>query len=118
VLAAVAPLSCTGILIYNAPGIGITLSPDLLEQVAEFPQVIGVKQVDLSPTAVDRIANRLGGTVRLFCASDLAFLGPMMCGFDGLSSTNSGALPELILATFRALQKGDAGAARDLHRIW
>jgi dihydrodipicolinate synthase/N-acetylneuraminate lyase len=118
VLAAVAPLSCTGILIYNAPGIGITLSPDLLEQVAEFPQVIGVKQVDLSPTAVDRIANRLGGTVRLFCASDLAFLGPMMCGFDGLSSTNSGALPELILAAFRALQKGDAGAARDLHRIW
>jgi dihydrodipicolinate synthase/N-acetylneuraminate lyase len=42
----------------------------------------------------------------------------MMCGFDGLSSTNSGALPELILAAFRALQKGDAGAARDLHRLW
>jgi dihydrodipicolinate synthase/N-acetylneuraminate lyase len=115
---AVAPLSRTGILIYNAPGIGITLSPDLLEQVAEFPQVVGVKQGDLSPTAIDRIANRLGGAVRLFCASDLAFLGPMMCGFDGLSSTNSGALPELILAAFRALQKGDAGAARDLHRLW
>ena len=32
-----APLSKTGILVYNAPGIGITLSPALLEQLAEIP---------------------------------------------------------------------------------
>jgi dihydrodipicolinate synthase/N-acetylneuraminate lyase len=42
----------------------------------------------------------------------------MMCGFDGISSTNSCALPELILATYRALEAGDAAAARDLHRLW
>lgn len=112
------PLSRTGILIYNAPGIGITLSPELLEQVSDLPQVIGVKQGDLSSAVIDGIAHRLGGKVRLFCASDLAFLGPLMCGFDGLSSTNSCALPELILAAFRAVQHGDATAARDLHRRW
>jgi dihydrodipicolinate synthase/N-acetylneuraminate lyase len=27
-------------------------------------------------------------------------------------------LPELILGTFRALEKGDAATARDLHRLW
>lgn len=113
-----APLSRTGMLVYNAPGIGITLSPGLLDQLSDLPEVVGVKQGDLSPAAVDRIANRLGGKVRLFCASDLAFLGPMMCGFDGLSSTNSGALPELILAIFRALEHGDAATARDLHQLW
>lgn len=113
-----APLSRTGILVYNAPGIGITLSPSLLEQLAEIPQVTGIKQGDLNPTAIDQIAHRLGGRLRLFCASDLAFLGPMMCGFDGISTTNSGALPELILATYRALERGDATTARQLHQSW
>ena len=112
------PLSRTGVLVYNAPGIGITLSPTILEQLAGIRGVVGVKQGDLSPTAIDQIANRIGGRIRLFCASDLAFLGPMMCGFDGISSTNSCALPELILGTYRALEKGDAATARDLHRLW
>jgi dihydrodipicolinate synthase/N-acetylneuraminate lyase len=111
-------LSRTGVLVYNAPGIGITLSPSTLEQLAEIPGVVGVKQGDLSPTAIDQIANRLYGRIRLFCASDLAFLGPVMCGFDGVSSTNSCALPELILAAYRALEAGDAATARDLHRLW
>jgi 4-hydroxy-tetrahydrodipicolinate synthase len=112
------PLSRTGVLIYNAPGIGITLSPGTLEQLSDIRGVVGVKQGDLSPTAIDQIANRIGGRIRLFCASDLAFLGPMMCGFDGTSSTNSSALPELILGAYRALEKGDAATARDLHRLW
>jgi 4-hydroxy-tetrahydrodipicolinate synthase len=112
------PHSRTGVLVYNAPGIGITLSPATLEQIADIHGVVGVKQGDLSPTAIDQIANRIGGRIRLFCASDLAFLGPMMCGFDGISSTNSCALPELILATYRRLEVGDASAARDLHRLW
>lgn len=114
----VAPLSRTGILVYNAPGIGITLSPEVLERLADIPQAVGVKQGDLSVAAIDRIANRLGGRLRLFCASDLAFLGPMMAGFDGISSTNSCAFPELILDSFRALERGDAHKARDLHRLW
>jgi len=114
----VAPLSKTGIIIYNAPGIGITLSPGLIEQLAEIEGMIGLKQGDLNPTTIDRIANRLCGRIRLFCASDLAFLGPMMAGFDGTSSTNSGALTELILASYRAVEAGDAATARDLHRLW
>ena len=103
---------------FNAPGIGITLSPALLERLAEIPNVVGIKQGDLNPTAIDQIANRLRGRLRLFCASDLAFLGPMMAGFDGISTTNSGALPELIVNTFRAVERGDAATARDLHQLW
>ncbi|WP_410014439.1 dihydrodipicolinate synthase family protein [Sodalis sp. C49] len=113
-----APLSRTGILVYNAPGIGITLPPAVLEQLADIGGVVGIKQGDLNPTAIDQIANRLSGRLRLFCASDLAFLGPMMCGFDGISSTNSCALPEIILAAYRALERGDAATARDLHSLW
>lgn len=114
----VSRLSRTGIVIYNAPGIGITLSLPLLERLAEQEYAVALKQGDLSPAVIDGIANRLAGRMRLFCASDLAFLGPLMCGFDGLSSTNSCALPELIANSYLALRDGDAAMARDLHRLW
>lgn len=114
----IAPLSRTGILIYNAPGIGITLSPSVIEELSDIDGVVGIKQGDLTPAVIDRIANRLSGKIRLFCASDLAFQGSLMAGFDGLSSTNSCALPELILGAYRALEAGNAALSRDLQRLW
>lgn len=113
-----APLSRTGILVYNAPGIGITLSPATLEQIADLPRMVAIKQGDLSPAAIDRIVGRLKDRIRLFCASDLAFLGPMAAGFDGISSTNSGAFPELLLQSYRAIEAGDSALAGRLHRLW
>src|SRR5262245_60153375 len=66
--------SRTGIVIYNAPGIGITMSASLIERVAELPGMLGIKQGDLTPSVIDALASRLRGRLRLFCASDLAFL--------------------------------------------
>lgn len=107
-----------GMVIYNAPRIAVSLRPDLIEQLAEIPGVIGIKQGDLAPLVVDDMANRLGGRLRLLCASDLSYLGPMLAGFDGISSTNSCAFPELILQGYRALEFGDAHLARELHGAW
>ena len=42
----------------------------------------------------------------------------MMAGFDGLSSTNSCALPEVIRASYRAIEAGDARTATRLHKSW
>jgi dihydrodipicolinate synthase/N-acetylneuraminate lyase len=114
----VAPLSKTGILIYNAPGIGITIPVPVIQQIAEVDGIVGLKQGELNPTVIDQLANTLGGKIKLFCASDMVFPGPMMAGFDGISSTQSGAVPEVILATFRAIQRGDAKTAIDLHQSW
>jgi len=107
-----------GMVIYNAPRIAVTLRPDLIERLADIDGVIGIKQGDLAPTVVDDIANRLGGRLRLFCASDLSFHGPILAGFDGVSSTNSCAFPELIMQSYRALEFGDAHLARELHGAW
>jgi dihydrodipicolinate synthase/N-acetylneuraminate lyase len=110
--------SRTGIVIYNAPGIGITLSVPLIERIADVPGVIGVKQGDLTPSVIDTLVGRLRGRLRLFCASDLAFLGPMAAGFDGISSTNGCALPSLILQSYRAIERGDSKTGGQLHRAW
>lgn len=113
-----APLSRTGAVIYNAPGIGITLSPKLIERLAGIPEIIGLKQGDLTPTVIDQLVGALHGRLRLFCASDLASLGPIAAGFDGMSSTNSCAFPELILDIYRAMERGDTVTAGALHRLW
>jgi 4-hydroxy-tetrahydrodipicolinate synthase len=114
----IAKQSRTGIVIYNAPGIGITLSPSLIERISGVPGVVGMKQGDLTPSVIDILVGRLRGRIKLLCASDLGFLGPMAAGFDGISSTNSCALPELILKSFRAIECGDAAAAGEAHRAW
>jgi dihydrodipicolinate synthase/N-acetylneuraminate lyase len=114
----VAPLSRQGLVVYNAPGIGITLSPTLLERLAEIEGVVGVKQGDLSPTVVDELVGRLKGRIALLCASDLQLLGPLAAGFDGLTSTNSGALPEIVLRIGRALAAGDLATARAAFQSW
>jgi 4-hydroxy-tetrahydrodipicolinate synthase len=114
----IAKQSRTGIVIYNAPGIGITLSPPLIERISGVPGVVGMKQGDLTPSVIDILVGRLRGRIKLLCASDLGFLGPMAAGFDGISSTNSCALPELILKSFRAIECGDAAAAGEAHRAW
>jgi dihydrodipicolinate synthase/N-acetylneuraminate lyase len=114
----IAPAAKGRLVIYNAPGIGITLSPALIERISGIEGAVGLKQGDLDATAIDQLANRVGGKIKLFCASDLAFLGPMMAGFDGLSSTNSCAFPELISAIYRAVSSGDARTAIQLHQSW
>lgn len=115
---ALAPVSGGRLVIYNAPGVGITLSVQLIERLSQLDHVIGLKQGDLTPTVIDELSNRLAGKIRLFCASDLAFLGPLTAGFDGLSSTNSCALPEIILESYRAMEAGDARTAIRLHKSW
>jgi 4-hydroxy-tetrahydrodipicolinate synthase len=114
----IAPASRTGIMIYNAPGIGITLSPALVERLAEIDGIVALKQGDLAPAVVDRLAATVVGHIRVLAASDLVFPGTLLAGFDGFSSTNSCALPEIILETYRRLTAGDAAAAGALHRRW
>lgn len=106
------------IMIYNAPGVGITMSPALIERVAAIDGIVALKQGALAPLAVDEIVGRVGGKIKLFCASDLQMLGPIVAGFDGVSSTNSCALPEVIHDVYRAVSAGDSRKGGELQRSW
>ncbi len=110
--------SSTGIMVYNAPGIGITLSPELIGRLADIDGVVGLKQGDLDPTAVDVLCGEIQGRIRVLAASDLALLGPLALGFDGVSSTNSCALPELIHSIHRAIMTENTAVAGRLQRLW
>lgn len=114
----VTPLSPTGIMIYNAPGIGITLSPSLIQRLAEVPGVVALKQGELGMASIDVLVSLLSGRIRMFAASDLTMIAPLAAGFDGLSSTNSCGVPEVVIETYRAVRSGDLETARRRHLSW
>lgn len=114
----VSSTSSTGLMIYNAPGVGINLSVKLIEEICDIDGVVALKQGDLQPLVVDQLVGRLRGKIRLLAASDLVMLGPLALGFDGLSSTNACALPELVKATYDAATNGSSKDAGSLHRQW
>ncbi len=74
--------------------------------------------VTAMPLVVDELVGRVGGRLRLLCASDLQMPAALAAGFDGLSSTNSCALPELIHDSFHAYRSGDARRGAALYRSW
>lgn len=114
----IATLAPSGLVIYNAPGVAATLTPAAIEEIAGIDGIIGIKQGELSPTTVDVLIGKLRDKIALLCASDLQMLGPLAAGFDGVTSTNSCALPELIVESARAMLSGDACRAGELHRAW
>lgn len=117
-LESMAAVASNGVMIYNAPGIGYCIPPQLIERACDIAGIVALKQGDLSPSTVDYLSNLVCGRIRVFAASDLATLGPLISGFHGVSSTNSCALPELILKIVRAVERGDALDAGRLQRIW
>ncbi|ANF58861.1 dihydrodipicolinate synthase family protein [Halotalea alkalilenta] len=116
--AELAARSATGVMIYNAPGVGATLSPAEIERLAAIDGVVALKQGELSPTSIDRLLHRLQPRLKIIAASDLSMVSTLSAGVDGLSSTNSCALPELIKAIFDATRAGRLDQARALHRAW
>ncbi len=106
------------VIIYNAPGVGATLSVEQIVDIAAIPGVVGLKQGELAPAVVDRLVGHLGGRIRLIAASDLSISGPVGTGFDGLSSTNSCAFPELIAEIYHAFRQGNGVRGRELNQSW
>lgn len=114
----IADYSSTGIMIYNTPGIGITLSAALIERLSKIDGMVALKQGDLNPTAADQLASTVAGRIRVLAASDLVFLGPLTVGFYGFSSTNSCALPEIVHEIYHALVSDDIVKAGIIHGAW
>src|SRR5581483_9891591 len=52
---AICAVAATGVVIYNAPGVGTTLPPALIERLSDIVGIVGLKQGDLAPTVVDQL---------------------------------------------------------------
>ena len=92
-----------------------TISPELLLRLSEIPEVIAVKQSggDIHKLAELLRANR--GRLQVLSAVDDLLYPSLALGADGAIAAILTVLPELAVALWEAVRRGDHPTARALH---
>lgn len=115
---AVARQSEIGLLLYNNPNITPSLAPGLIARLADIDGYVGIKQGAVTIQEHAELLSLAAGKLRIFCGSDQAMVAALALGVDGVSSTQSNFMPDIIVDTYAAMQQGDLAAARAHFARW
>jgi len=115
---AVAKATTLGLLLYNNPLITPSLAPELLSRLAEIDGYVGLKQGATTIQEHAELIALAGGRLKIFAGSDQAMVASLALGADGLSSTQSNFIPQIILGTYAAMVRGDLATARREFGRW
>lgn len=107
------------VIIYNIPGrCGVNIEPGTLMQIAELPNIIGVKD---SSGNIDQAGEILHAKAQrhpdflVFSGDDALTLPIMVLGGDGVVSVVSNLIPDRVAALVNAAMEGEFALARKLH---
>ena len=105
--------------LYNNPlYTGNRLRPELIVELLELPNVIGLKQSESDLGQLVEIVHQArvvrGLRTGLFTGIDSQLAGALASGADGVFSTAAGIVPEHVVALFDAAERGDVAGARAL----
>jgi 4-hydroxy-tetrahydrodipicolinate synthase len=103
--------------VYNNPLYsGNPLSPELIVELLELPNIVGLKQSEADLGQLVEVIHQtrtLHGLNRgLFTGIDSQLTGALASGADGIFSTAAGIVPEHVVRLFEAADKGDFREAR------
>jgi 4-hydroxy-tetrahydrodipicolinate synthase len=113
----VARASGLPIMVYNNPrGYGVDMTPQVLEQLADEPTLVCVKEETYDTTRVTDIFARLGDRYNVFCGVDDLVLESAALGVRGWVSGMANALPKESVELLALAVKGDFEQARILYR--
>jgi 4-hydroxy-tetrahydrodipicolinate synthase len=117
---AVAESADIPIILYNVPGrTGVNMAAQTVAQLAEIPNIVGVKEASGNLTQVCDIIRM---TPKKFCvlSGDDALFFPMMAlGAKGVISVTSNVAPRLMAELYDTYVIGEISRARDIHyHLW
>jgi 4-hydroxy-tetrahydrodipicolinate synthase len=109
--------SALPLFIYNNPlYTGNPLSPQLLVELLELPNVVGIKQSEADLGQLVEIIHQVhvvrGLRRGLFTGIDSQLTGALASGADGIFSTAAGIVPRQMVELFDASERGDFADAR------
>lgn len=103
------------IILYNNPGrTGINLEVGLLEQLAEIPAVVGIKECDRDLGRVAAKILRVGERIAFLSGDDDLCLPIWSIGAEGAIMASTNVLAPWAVKCFEATQAGDWIGAREL----
>ena len=102
--------------LYNVPGrTGVNMTSDTTARLAEFNNVVAIKEASGSLTQVSEILAKAGDKIDVISGDDFLTFPMMACGAKGVISVSANAVPDRVKAMVKAAQDGDYDTARKLH---
>lgn len=106
------------IMIYNNPiAYGVDCTPDILEQLADTPEIVCIKEESGDIRRVTDIYNACGDRFAVFCGVDDLILESAALGVTGWVSGMTNAWPEECVRLFNLCRAGRFEEARPLYRL-
>jgi 4-hydroxy-tetrahydrodipicolinate synthase len=111
---AIAQAVAVPILLYNVPGrTACDLKPDTVQRLAEFPNIVGLKEAPSLERNRELLA-RVGGRLALFSGDDDLACESVLAGFQGVISVTANIAPRQVRAVIDAALAGKKDEARKL----
>ncbi|MBW2690123.1 MAG: 4-hydroxy-tetrahydrodipicolinate synthase, partial [Deltaproteobacteria bacterium] len=102
--------------LYNVPGrTGVNMVSDTTIRLAEFSNIVAIKEASGSLTQVSEILANAGDKIDVISGDDFLTFPMMACGAKGVISVSANAVPARVKAMVEAAQNGDYTTARKLH---
>jgi len=107
------------IVIYNVPGrTAQNLQPDLVAELAEHPNIVGIKEASGDITQISRIIEETQDEDFSVLSGDDAMTLPILAiGGTGVISVAANVVPGLMVEMYESFSAGDLAQAQDLHYI-
>nr|NIQ94927.1 4-hydroxy-tetrahydrodipicolinate synthase [Desulfuromonadales bacterium]NIS40364.1 4-hydroxy-tetrahydrodipicolinate synthase [Desulfuromonadales bacterium] len=102
--------------LYNVPGrTGINMAADTTVRLAEFDNIVAIKEASGNVTQVSEILAKAGDKIDVLSGDDFLTFPMMACGGKGVISVSANAIPERVKAMTAAALDGKWDEARKLH---
>lgn len=103
------------VVLYNIPScVGQTITPDLVDAVADHPALVGMKDSSGDLTSVIDVIRRTGEDFHLFQGFDSQFVPGVSMGATGGINALANVVPEAFEAAVYAVESGDMARAREV----
>ena len=114
--AAIAENTSLPLVLYNIPGrTNVTIAPETITQLAEIPNIVGVKESTLSMNMVSDIRRLCGEEFDILSGDDPMTLPLLALGGTGVVSVASNIAPGAVSDMVAAMNSGDLARGRELH---
>ena len=102
--------------LYNVPGrTGVNMLPDTTARLAEFANIVAIKEASGSLAQVSEILAKAGDKIDVVSGDDFLTFPMMCCGAKGVISVSANAVPKQVREMVEAVQNADYLMARKLH---
>ena len=113
----VADASKLPVVLYAIPQFtGVALEPDLVARLAEYPNIVGLKESSGNVQRVGEIIAAVPEKFQVVVGSADTLYSSLLLGATGGILALADCLPELCIELYQAVAAGNMAAARELHR--